>query len=89
MFEAWACERPVVLSAKGEAVGVLNKAAAGVAVPPEDPRALADAIVSMAENRERTGELGRNGRRYVEAHYSRREQARKLEELLAEVAQGK
>jgi glycosyltransferase involved in cell wall biosynthesis len=50
MFEAWACERPIVLSAAGEAVGVLNQAGGGIAVPPERPRELAEAILYLADH---------------------------------------
>jgi colanic acid biosynthesis glycosyl transferase WcaI len=82
MFEAWACERPVVLSVAGEAAGVLREAGAGLAVPPEDPAAMAEAITRLADNPEEARERGRRGRAFVEGRYSRREAARQLESLL-------
>ena len=85
MFEAWACERPVVLSASGEAVSALNQAIGGVVAEPEDPNALASAIERLEAGREAAILMGQNGRRAVEAQYSRREQARQLEQLLGDV----
>ncbi len=46
MFDAWACERAVLLSVDGEAREVLEQAEAGIFVPPEDPQALADALTT-------------------------------------------
>lgn len=86
MFEAWACERPVVLSVYGEAVDVLERAGAGTACRPEDPVDLSRAIRQLADNPARAQEMGKRGRAFVEAHYSRSEQARRLEELLLDIA---
>jgi glycosyltransferase involved in cell wall biosynthesis len=82
MFEAWACARPVVLSAAGEAVGVLNEAGGGIAVPPERPDELARAILHLAEHADEAGRMGLLGCEYVRRNYSRQEQASRLEALL-------
>ena len=86
MFEAWACSRPVILSASGEAVDTLNRAGGGVVCKPEDPADLARAIRHLEANRAETEEMGRRGREFVVEHYSRREQAEKLEKLLRSIA---
>jgi glycosyltransferase involved in cell wall biosynthesis len=83
MFEAWACERPVILSAAGEAVKVLEQAGAGIAVPPEDPAAIACAVEQLAADRPQAEAMGKRGRTFVEAHYSRQEQAQRLERVLS------
>ena len=82
MFEAWSCGRPVVLSVAGEAVELLNQANAGIAVAPENPRETAAAILYLAEHRPEATRMGESGARFVRSHFSRREQARKLEALL-------
>lgn len=85
MFEAWACSRPVVLSVAGEAAQTLSQAGGGVAVKPEDPGDMAKAFAYLQAHPNEAGEMGRRGRAFVEQHYSRREQARKLEALLENV----
>lgn len=85
MFEAWACSRPVVLSVAGEAARVLSQADGGVAVRPEDPADMARAITYLQAHPNEAEDMGRRGRAFVEQHYSRREQARKLEVLLGDV----
>ncbi len=85
MFDAWACGCPVLLGIDGEARSVLEQAQAGRYVEPEDPQALASAIVQLAAQREACRALGANGRRFVEAHYSRQAQAKALAQLLQEL----
>jgi glycosyltransferase involved in cell wall biosynthesis len=54
----------------GEGARLVVEAQAGLAVPAEDPRGLADAVLRLygmsAEERER---LGANGRRYYREHF--------------------
>ena len=85
MFSYMACGRPVLLSIEGEAVQLLNRARAGVAVPPETPGALAQAILDLQADPAARAEYGRNGREFVEASYSRQAFARQLEQLLRAV----
>jgi glycosyltransferase involved in cell wall biosynthesis len=82
MFEAWACERPIVLSVAGEAQRVLQEAAAGLAVSPEDPAAMSQAILNLYNDPDSAHQMGQRGRQYVLTHYSRRSQAAALEQLL-------
>jgi glycosyltransferase involved in cell wall biosynthesis len=85
MFEAWACSRPVVLSVAGEAVEALRRAGGGLAVRPEDAAGIASAIEYLEAHRDEANKMGLQGRQAVQAHYSRREQAKQLEELLRNV----
>jgi glycosyltransferase involved in cell wall biosynthesis len=82
MFSYMACARPVLLSTEGESTELLRRAGAGVAVPPEDPAALAQAVLELQADAELRTEMGRRGRAYVEAHYSRQGFAHRLERLL-------
>jgi glycosyltransferase involved in cell wall biosynthesis len=47
MFPAFSCGVPVIFSGEGEGAALVTDADAGVAVPPEDPVALADAMRSL------------------------------------------
>jgi glycosyltransferase involved in cell wall biosynthesis len=85
MFEAWACSRPVVLSVAGEAADVVKEANGGIPTKPEDAEELARAVIYLQAHPDEAEAMGQSGRAYVERHYSRREQAGKLEALLGEV----
>jgi colanic acid biosynthesis glycosyl transferase WcaI len=85
MFDAMACQRPVLLGAEGEACQVLYEADAGIVVPPERPSALAAAVLRLRDDPELCARYGQNGRRAVVACYSREAQAQQLVQLLQEV----
>ena len=65
-----AAGRPIIACMNGEGARLVVEAQAGLAVPAEDPRGLADAVLRLygmsAEERER---LGANGRRYYREHF--------------------
>ena len=82
MFTYMACALPVVLAARGEAEGILNKARGGVVVDPENPEELVDAILALRDNRDLAREMGKRGREFVVRHYTRKGQAKKLETSL-------
>jgi len=85
LFEAWACRRPVVLGVDGEARTVLDQAGGGVFFKPEDPKALADAILFLEANPDVRDAMGRKGCLFTDAHYSRESQAARLVGLLDQV----
>lgn len=86
MFEAMAARRPIVLAVDGEARATLERAAAGVAVPPGDPGALADTIAHLACDAVARAEMGESGGRFVEREFSRRQWAERYRTLLATLA---
>lgn len=85
MFGYMACGRPVLLSIEGEAAELLGRARAGVAVPPENPEALTQAILALQADPDTRLAFGHNGRAFVEANFSRQELARQLEQLLSTI----
>ena len=89
MFDAWACGCPVVLSIDGEARRVLEQADAGVFVEPEDARQMARAILQLKGEPDRLQRYRENGRRFVQANYSRQELAARLEALLLKTVEEK
>jgi glycosyltransferase involved in cell wall biosynthesis len=68
LIEAMAAARPVALSARGESAELVARAGAGLAVAPEDPRALGGAIRQLHADRALRRRLGAAGRRFVEDH---------------------
>lgn len=82
MFDAMACERPVLLSAEGEALAILRQEQVGIGVPPETPEALCQAILELKQDPHRAQQYGLRGRPAVIERYSRQAQARQLEQIL-------
>lgn len=67
-----AAGRPVVaaMNLGGDGPRLIAEARCGLCVPPEDPQALAEAVLKLYHNASLREELGRNGRRYAEEHLS-------------------
>jgi glycosyltransferase involved in cell wall biosynthesis len=82
VLEYMAAGRPVVAAAAGWTAQVIADAGAGIACPPEQPAALADAIAQVAGDPERARAMGASGRRYVEANLTRRAAADRLDRAL-------
>ncbi len=85
MFDSWACGRPIILTVDGEAKEHLSKANAGIYVDPEDHVGIRKAIIHLFNNPDLCQKYGRNGRRYVEKHFSRKVLAQELEKCLLTV----
>jgi glycosyltransferase involved in cell wall biosynthesis len=82
VLEYMAAGRPVVAAASGWTAEVIDRAGAGIACPPEQPDALAEAIVRMTSDRERARAMGQSGRRYVEANLTRQVACDRLDAAL-------
>jgi glycosyltransferase involved in cell wall biosynthesis len=63
VLEAMATGLPVVATRVGGLPGLVEDQRTGLLVPPDDPTALAEAILSLLENPARAGEMGLLGRR--------------------------
>lgn len=86
MFESMATGRPIVAALWGEASQLVDAAACGIVVEPEDPAALRAAVEKLAAEPELARRLGDNGRKYVVAHFDREVIAARFVDLLREAA---
>ena len=80
-----ACAKPLIAALEGEGARVVREADAGLTPGPEDPHALAEAVVTMyrksdAERRE----IGLRGQRYFETHFERNMLLDRLDGWIAE-----
>jgi glycosyltransferase involved in cell wall biosynthesis len=87
VFDYMAAGRPTLLAIDGVIRDVVDAAGAGIAVPPGDPEALAQAAVRLADDRPSSRQMGRRGRVYVAQHFNRDQQAREFEELIVRLAE--
>jgi glycosyltransferase involved in cell wall biosynthesis len=71
LFECLAAGRPAVMSARGEAAQLVERSGAGIAVPPEDPDALAGAFRTLHADRRLQARLGAAGREVATTQYDR------------------
>lgn len=83
-LEAMACETPVVASAVGGILEVVEDGKTGLLVPPAKPEALAQALTRVLENPELGARMGRAGRKRVEEKFSWVSVAERTEQVYAE-----
>jgi glycosyltransferase involved in cell wall biosynthesis len=69
-FPPLACGVPVLFAGKGESSDLVAAEKLGWVCPPEDPEALAAAMVEIAADRQERKRRGRRGRKYVQANLS-------------------
>jgi colanic acid biosynthesis glycosyl transferase WcaI len=87
MLEFMSCARPVILGVDGHARKVLEEANAGIFITPEDPAALADAVMRLADDPALGESLGRNGRQHVLQYFSRQHTAKVYLDVLQDLLQ--
>ena len=70
LLEAAACGRPIVATDVSGCREVVHHGGNGLLIPVRDPRALADAILSLAGDPARRAAMGAEGRRRAEAEFA-------------------
>jgi len=83
LFEYQAAGLPVVAAELGEIPHCVRGGETGLLYPPGDAEALADALATLIDDRERGLELGRNGREHVLRHHTWDSNARVVATLAA------
>ena len=85
LLEAMAAGKPIVASSIGSHVEVASQANMAKLVPPEDVRALSDAILDLLRDPNTMRDLGSNGRRLFELRYTENRMLNAYRELYGEL----
>lgn len=88
LFELMGFGVPVICSVPGEAAGLVARSGGGTVIPPEDPRALAAAILELRADPERRRAMGERGRAFVLREHLRPVLARRMAQVLARAVAG-
>jgi len=88
VLEAISLGVPVVATRSGGCSDMVIDGRTGRLVPPRAPAALAEAIVELLADEPRRREMGRQGRRHFETHFTADVHAARFAKLLDEVARG-
>lgn len=70
VLEAMASSKPVVATAHGGLVEMINDGVTGFLVRPDSPEAMAERIIQLAKNENLRKEMGKRGRQQLEALFS-------------------
>jgi len=85
LIEAKACGCPIVATAVGGVPEVVRDGIDGTLVPPRNPRAMADAIISLLDHPEVGRSLGENARAHAFEHFDIARLARQTAEMYRQV----
>ena len=85
-FDYIASGKPVLNNYPGWLADMIRDNECGLPVPPEDPKAFADALEWAAANRDKLAEMGKNGRALAERAYNREKLAEKFVATLESAA---
>ncbi len=82
VFDYMAAGRPIILAIDGVIREVVEKAQAGIAVPPGNPMEIAKAVLALVDNSQKCAIMSVSGRDHVEKYYNRAELTKKLVSIL-------
>lgn len=82
LLEILAAGRPAVVACRGAAADLVVSNDAGVAVPPGDPTALAQALATLRRDPDAVARMGANGRALVERSFARPAMVRSWERVI-------
>ncbi len=85
LLEAMACGLPVVATAVGGNVEIVQDGVNGLLVPPGNPAALAFAITELLKDKEKARKMGLEGKLLVEENFSIDINVRKTEKLYLQI----
>ena len=89
LFQMMAMGKPVIATEVGGIPEIVTSGVNGLLIPPEEPAALAKAMVQVLGDPESARRLGEAGRRLVEQEYTVEKMAEKVYRVYQKVYEGK
>jgi glycosyltransferase involved in cell wall biosynthesis len=74
---------------EGESKKIIQKANCGICIEPEDHKQLAAAVLKLLDNPNLCESFGKNGRRFVECNFNRRQLANDYLRVIGEVIESR
>lgn len=84
-FDYMSCKTPVLLLIDGVSRELVETAACGIYAEPENPKAIAEAIIAVKDDAPRLKEMGVKGYKYAKTHFDRKVLADQYASVLMEV----
>lgn len=81
VLEAMAFQKPVVATRVGGIPEIVADGESGILVPPRNPEALAEAILTLLKNRTKATEMGKCGRKIVEKSFRLEDMLQRTEKV--------
>lgn len=81
--EAMLLGKPCIACDAGGAPDVVQNGETGLLVPPRNPQKIAEAMIHLAQNRDKAKEMGAEGREYALEHFGWQKTVEKLEQIYA------
>lgn len=85
LFDYFGSRLPVVYAGIGDMADLIRRSGGGFVVPPEDDEQLAAKLLYLRDHPEEARAMGERGRRFVLAHYNRRDLLQAFEEATIRV----
>jgi glycosyltransferase involved in cell wall biosynthesis len=89
MFDSFAAGKPVIQTTRGWIKELLKKEKCGINCPPENPDAMKDAILYLAENKEQRDLMAENAKRVARDLFNRDTLADEMLDIITKIATGK
>jgi len=87
VLEAMGCAKPVIATSVEGTIELVADGESGILMPPANPEALADALITMLDSPKLIKQYGNAGRKRVETYFSVGKQVREFEALYDEIVQ--
>jgi glycosyltransferase involved in cell wall biosynthesis len=86
IFEIMAMQRPIIMGVNGQALDIVVRGGAGLAMEPDSAESLVDAVETLADNPGLCEQLGKSARAFVREHFNRDVLAEQYLDLLHDVS---